>query len=411
MDLVYHVMKSPLILSDQIRPGRRSKMDLRFTQKLCKIGKSMGFDRHQDDTDAIINDNIVSDGSQRFFDHYYNFTYIINRKEYKVRKTGLLRAAIIVILALTMPLYAGMAEDLIPPSPEPPNEKIIRPTPVPTAVPNETFIDHVHQPGLYPRFRFRNDKKLLEIWFPNIKDGDAAVLMYDGDVWMIDCGDRKHGKPIANLLRQLGITEVSRMFNTHLHHDHLDGLSDTAGAAKIGELLICFPATQTKSGQTMLFATQRLQIPVNEYRDGDRFKMGDGAVELLFLKNNEPELDMNNQSAVTRITYGERTILFMADMEQPGQEAMIKRIGTELLKCDIVKYPHHAKSDMYTPFFDAMGARLAVVTSVEGRGDNGQIALASRGLPAIYTYTEDRFTRLVTDGEYWLCEQVPIKVK
>ena len=79
MDLVYHVMKSPLILSDQIHPGSRSKMDLRFTQKLCKIGKSTGFDRHQYDTDAIINNNIVSDESQRYFARYYEINYIYNR--------------------------------------------------------------------------------------------------------------------------------------------------------------------------------------------------------------------------------------------------------------------------------------------------------------------------------------------
>ena len=98
-------------------------------------------------------------------------------------------------------------------------------------------------------------------------------------------------------------------------------------------------------------------------------------MKLLFLKNDESYLDMNNQSAQTLITYGERSILFMADMETPGQKAMIDRIGGGLLKCDVVKYPHHAKHDMYTPFYEAMDAKLAIVTSVEGRGDAGQLAI------------------------------------
>ena len=99
----------------------------------------------------------------------------------------------------------------------------------------------------------------------------------------------------------------------------------------------------------------------------------------------------------------------MADMEQAGQNAMIGRIGTDLLKCDIVKYPHHAKSDMSTPFFKAMEAKLAIVTSVEGRGDAGQVALANRKLPAVYTSVKGKFTHLVTNGKYWLVEQVPVK--
>lgn len=409
MDLVYHVMKSPLILSDQIRPGSRSKMDLRFTLKLCKIRKSTRFDGHQDDTDAIINSIIASKESQQFSARNQRIYYLFNRKENEVKKPGLIRAAIILILMMILPLCAGTAEDLIPPSPEPPNDTVVRPTPVPTAEPTETFVDHIHQPMLYPRFYFQNKKKLLEIWFPNIKDGDSAILTYDGDVWMIDCGDMKHGKQVAALLRQIGAERVGRLFISHLHHDHVLGLSDASGAADIEEVLICFPITLTDSGQKLKWATDRLRIPVSEYRDGDRFRMGDGAVELLMLKNNETILDMNNQSAVTRITYGNCTILFTADMEQPGQEAMLNRVGPELLKCDIVKYPHHGKSDLYTPFYEAMGARMAVVTSVEGRGDPGQIALAARGLPAAYTCMEDRYVHLVTDGEYWLCETVQIK--
>jgi len=88
---------------------------------------------------------------------------------------------------------------------------------------------------------------------------------------------------------------------------------------------------------------------------------------------------------------------------------MIDRIGGDLLKCDIVKYPHHAKSDLYTPFYEAMGAKLAIVTSVEGRGDAGQVAIFNRGLPAVYTASKSVFTHLATDGNYWLCERVAIK--
>ena len=412
MDLVYHVMKSPLILSDQIRPGSRSKMDLRFTQKLCKIGKSTGFDRHQDDTDAIINDNIVSDESQRHFARYYGFYYIYNRKENSVSKKGLLLAAAIIILGLMTPLLTGAAEEALPPSPEPPSGYFEgRPTPAPSPVPDEKIIDHVHYPELYPRFFFQRNRKLLEIWFPNIRDADEAVLIYDGQVWMIDCGDEKMGQRGIAMLQQLGITEIDVLFNSHLHHDHINGLYLTNEVAKVGEVRICFPTESTESGQRLARLAEERGIPLAEYKDGDRFTMGDGAVELLFLKNNEEYLDMNNQSAVTRITYGERTILFTADMEAPGQQAMLERIGPELLKCDIVKYPHHCKSDMYTPFYQALEAKVAIATSVEGRGDPGQIAMINRGMPMIYTATKDQFTHLVTDGEYWLIERVQIKVK
>ncbi len=337
------------------------------------------------------------------------FLILYNRKGNGVRKRGLLRAAVIMILALAAPFCTGAAEDMIPPSPEPPAAYIDgRPTPAPTPVPEETVVDHVNHPEMYPRFFFPKSRKLLEIWIPNIRDADEAVLMYDDQVWMIDCGDVKMANRGVLMLKQLGISRIDILFTSHLHHDHINGLAVTNEAAKISEVKICFDPETTESGIKLAQTAEELGIPVTRYGDGDRFSMGDGAVELLILKNNENNLDMNNQSAVTRVSYGQRTILFTADMEQPGQQAMIERVGPELLKCDILKYPHHAKSNMYTPFFKAADAKVAVATSVEGRGDAGQLAMFNRRMPMIYTAVNDRFTHLVTDGEYWLIERVPI---
>ncbi len=407
MDLVYHVMKSPLILSDQIRPGSRSKMDLRFTQKLCKIGKSTGFDRHQDDTDAIINDNIVTDKSQRYFVRYYGFYFIYNRKEYGVSTKGLFRTALILILALAA-LTTGAAEEMLPPSPEPPAGYLDgRPTPAPSPVPEEKIIDHVNHPEVYPKFFFQRGKQLLEIWFPNIRDADAAILTFDGQVYMIDCGDEKSAVRTAVLLRQLGIDHIDIMFNSHLHHDHTNGLALTDDVAKVGEVKICFETGSTAAGELLEQVTADRNIPVTMYKSGDWFTMGErGEVTLLFLRNYDPVMDMNNQSAVTVVRYKDRSILFTADMEKNGQAQMLKHVDPALLKCDILKYPHHAKSALYPEFYQVVDPKLAVVTSVQGRRDLGQSFLVANRIPAAYTSVKGQFLHLATDGEYWLAEYV-----
>ena len=325
-------------------------------------------------------------------------------------------AAVLALIGLVIFLGGSLAEGaeqtLFPPSPEPPPaNREDRPTPAPTEEPESPVIDHIHYPRVYPDFTFPRGRKLFEIWFPNIRDADEALLMYDGDVWMIDCGDERMAARGVLLLRQLGIEKIGVLFNSHPHHDHIDGLALTDDTAKIGEVRICFSPDLTASGLKMIQTAEERHIPVTEYRDGDTFSMGDGGVVLQILKNNEENLDMNNQSAITRITYGDRSILFMADMEKAGQETMINRVGAEILECDIVKYPHHAKSDMYTPFFQAMKAKLAVATSVEGRGDPGQISLINRRLPVAYTAVKGKFIHLVTDGKYWLCEYVTITEK
>ena len=74
-------------------------------------------------------------------------------------------------------------DDFVPPSPEPPEPaKQGHPTLGPTEIPTQTVIDHVNYPKELRDFRFRRDAKLLEIWFPNIRDADAAILTFDGQV-------------------------------------------------------------------------------------------------------------------------------------------------------------------------------------------------------------------------------------
>ena len=149
-------------------------------------------------------------------------------------------------------------DDFVPPSPEPPDPaKQGRPTLGPTEIPAQTVIDHVNYPKELRDFRFRRDAKLLEIWFPNIRDADAAILTFDGQVYMIDCGDEKSAVRTAVLLRQLGIDHIDIMFNSHLHHDHTNGLALTDDVAKVGEVKICFETGSTAAGRSRLTETFR----------------------------------------------------------------------------------------------------------------------------------------------------------
>ena len=238
----------------------------------------------------------------------------------RLRGSGAVFLIAALLILLMCAAYGEETPRILPPTPEPPEASLwIRPTPAPTEPPADIIVDHVHNPSDHPDYRFPKDAKLLEIWFPNIRDADEAVLIYDGQVWMLDCGDERAAARGILLLKQLGIDKIDTLFNSHLHHDHINGLALTHDTARVGELRICFPPDVTESGLRMLRVAEEKQIPIREFKDGDTFTMGDGAVRLLFLKNNESGLDMNNQSAQTLITYGDRSILFTADIEEPGQ--------------------------------------------------------------------------------------------
>ncbi len=304
----------------------------------------------------------------------------------------------------------GAAEGFGLPTPEAPlSSGRERPTPAPVEEPDNPVVDHVNFPRDREDFRFRDDARLLEIWFPNIRDADVALLTFEGQAYMIDCGDERAAVRTVLLLKQLGIRKIDLLFNTHLHHDHILGLAATDDVAKVAGIKICFDPSLTESGLKMLETAAERNIPVTEYRDGDVFTMGaEGEVQLTFRRNVDEMMTINDQSALTIVRYGNRTILFTADLEKNGQAAIMKKVDKTQLACDILKYPHHGKAPMYEPFYNALGARLAIVTSVRGREDPGQDYLVAKKLPAVYTSVKGQFTHLVTDGVTWLCEYVKV---
>ena len=108
------------------------------------------------------------------------------------------------------------------------------------------------------------------------------------------------------------------------------------------------------------------------------------------------------------VRYGERTILFTADMERQGQMALAARIPARDLKADILKYPHHGKQSLYREFYEAVSPEIAVFTNRREVPEwEGVTYMNFRKIPCIYTSVLDVYLHLMTDGEHWVVEYVP----
>lgn len=278
--------------------------------------------------------------------------------------------------------------------------------PAPTPEP-PLFVDATEDRSLADALRFRVDSEILHIWFPSVMNADAAILVCGDDVWMIDCGEKRAALSGAKLLRQLGITKVSKLFNTHPHHDHLKGLKYIDETAHVEELLFCFPHDATAHIIEAIEYAEKNSIAVSDYADGDVFSMGNGAVTLKFWCNDDPDLDMNNNSAVTLIQCGNRRFLFTADIEQPGQEALLSHVPAKDLRADLLKYPHHGKLALLDTFYQAVSPLAAVVTNAAVEWD-GIRYLDSIGLRTFFTRAGTSCLHFYTDGNIWVVEQVPL---
>jgi competence protein ComEC len=97
-------------------------------------------------------------------------------------------------------------------------------------------------------------------------------------------------------------------------------------------------------------------------RAGDSFSVGDLRLDVLSPSAcfvGTPS-DANNDAIVFRLTWREDTVLFATEPEEPAQQAMLDS-GVSL-RADVLKVPHHGAATSLPTFFDAVDARVAIVS-------------------------------------------------
>ena len=313
--------------------------------------------------------------------------------------------AFLILLALLLP--AGFSAAAVTISPlETPAPARVHIAPEPPEGPG-AIIDLTRDRNALDGVRFKLDAQFLHVWFPLIANADEAVIVMGDEVWLIDCGDKGMGLRGVHMMEELGIRKIDKLFNSHPHHDHIDGLQVTNEAIPVGELLICFPEDSTESMVAAMEYAKEAGIPVRHYNNGETFSMGDGRATLKFFFPDDDSLDMNNNSALTMLKYGSRRMLFMADMERLGQEAILSRVSPDDLHTDILKYPHHGKTGLLQEFYEVVNPALAVITNVYVEW-GGIEYLRMKQIPYLFTCAKDAYVHCYTDGTSWVVEYVPM---
>lgn len=267
------------------------------------------------------------------------------------------------------------------------------------------LIDWVNAPEEYADFAFAEDAELLEVIFPQILNCDAIFLRCGGETMLVDCATQGQAVRIVNMCKQLGITHIDRVVNTHPHEDHIGGFRDLIKSIDVGELWLCFPEDYNTHITKAVGYAEKAGIPVKTYADGDVLTLGGAAIEVWKLDGTKSEL--NNCSAQMKVTYGERTFLMAADLQGDGQKRMVELHG-DALDADILKYPHHGIEVLREDYLAAVSPLMVVVTN-NHRQTAGWKWIMKAGIP--YAYTVPNFVHLTTDGTTWLAEKITSDVK
>lgn len=251
-------------------------------------------------------------------------------------------------------------------------------------------------------FAFPEDAVLLEIFLPQIYDCDAALIRCGEYSMLLDGTDRQWPK-LESMLLQQGVEKLTYAFLSHPHTDHCYGFQYILPQIRPDTFLHAFPEDYPYSDKTALdvyAALHRADIPFRAVGDGDTIPFGD--VQITVHQRQDADNSCNNNSAMLKVTYGERSMLFTADIQMNSQ----RRFAAEErdLKADIMKSPHHGYNRTQQVFMDAVDPQLVLVTSYPNTAGTAA-QLQETHIPFHYTYLG--VIRLATDGHVWTVERLP----
>jgi len=206
----------------------------------------------------------------------------------------------------------------------------------------------------------------LTVSFINVGQGDSIFIQTpSGKTMLIDAGMPEMGERVIDYIKSRGVNKIDILVGTHPHADHIGGIPAVIENFQIGKFYMPKVTTTTKTFEDVLRAAKAKGLSINVAKAGLTLDLGEGIKAEMIAPNSAYYDDLNNYSAVIKITYKNTAFLFTGDAEKESEQEMLNR-GYDL-KADVLKVGHHGSSSTTTwAFLKAVSPKYAVISVGKG---------------------------------------------
>ncbi|PIW41004.1 MAG: hypothetical protein COW21_04235 [Candidatus Aenigmarchaeota archaeon CG15_BIG_FIL_POST_REV_8_21_14_020_37_27] len=241
----------------------------------------------------------------------------------------------------------------------------------------------------------------LTVHFIDVGQGDSILIEQNDKFILIDCG--RSSTKVVNYLRNQGVFELEYLLATHPDADHIGGCDDVL---ENFDVLHVWDNGQTHDTQAyqdyIILAKNRDYSVVYRGNKTDYFNM-----EILSPPQGLISSDMNENSIVTKLSFGNIDFLFTGDCKSECEQDILN-IDISI-DSEILKIAHHgSKYSTTDDFLEAVNPDVAVI-SVGANNPYGhptQIVLDKLSSRNIKTHRTDIEGNVIitTDGETYFID-------
>ena len=207
----------------------------------------------------------------------------------------------------------------------------------------------------------------LTLHFLDVGQGDGIAVRTPGGHWVLVDGGPRTGRwdagqrTVVPFLRRHGVRRLDAVVVTHADADHLGGISSIVRAVPTG--LVLEPGGAPESPLYLAFLDELVAggVPWRPGRAGDRFVIDGVIFEVVHPDTTWAQWgqDINEDSIVLLVRYGQFDALLAGDIGFPAELALRGRIG----RVEVLKVGHHgSKGSTGDGWLEELAPSIAIVS-------------------------------------------------
>lgn len=217
--------------------------------------------------------------------------------------------------------------------------------------------------------------KGLDAWFLDVGQGDGILLRTEGACVLIDGGSSSKKSlgeyTLSPCLKSLGVSVIDYAFVSHGDLDHLSGvkyLLESCEDIQIKNLYLPYHGRDEEMIQSLAALGEKRGACVQYLTGGDVMKVGKLSITCLYPGVDDVPTDVNGESQVLKMDYGDCHMLFTGDMGEREEQILLEKKKDRLLsEVNVLKTAHHgSKYSSSQSFLDAVSPVWAVISYGQG---------------------------------------------
>lgn len=202
----------------------------------------------------------------------------------------------------------------------------------------------------------------MTVSFIDVGQGNCTLLRCKDKTILVDAGEVGAADTVINYIKNLKIDTLDCVIATHPHSDHIGALTKVLYEFKIKDLIMPeIPEdiiTTSKTYEKFLTAVSENAENVIAAEPGETYSYGEMNMEI-FAPLHDYD-DLNDMSVVSRISYGETSVMFMGDATSAVEKDLLSE-STDY-SATILNVGHHgSKTSSSEAWLEAVNPEYAVI--------------------------------------------------